>query len=151
MHKMQGLTPLGLTPLGLAPLGSVRRALVLVALAAAVGLPATTVSAQNDELIPQARPVSAWFTAVRSGNLEQLKDAFSAAMQRQFDQIGWGEVLAGYQDLFRKAFGDYSLADFRFEFAGGEERGQVNVEHKGNKLPGVRVIRESTGWKVDER
>ena len=117
----------------------------------AVGSPATIVSAQDAELIPPARPVFAWFAAVKSGNLEQLKSAFSAEMERQFDEIGWGEVLARYQAGFRNAFGEYALSDFRFEFVGGEERGQVNVEHKGNKFPAVRVIRESTGWKVDER
>jgi hypothetical protein len=130
---------------------AVRRALVLALLALAVWWPTTTIRAQDAGGTPQTRPVMVWFSAVSSGNLEQLKTAFSTSMQRQFEQEGWARVLETYQDSFRKAFGDYSLADFRLEFAGGEDRGYVNVLHRGNKLPAVRVVRESTGWKVDER
>ena len=43
------------------------------------------------------------------------------------------------------------VSDFRFEFVGAEDAGHVNIVHKGNNLPAVRVIRESTGWKVNER
>ena len=43
------------------------------------------------------------------------------------------------------------LEDFAFEFSGGEEKGVLSIVHKGKKLPGLRVIKEKTGWKVNER
>ena len=125
--------------------------LVAALLAVALSWSAPGLIAQDAEVIPQARPVLVWLSAVKSGNQDQLKTAFSAAMQRQFEERGWGNVLMIYQEAFQKAFGDYAVADFSFEFAGGEDRGHVNIMHRGNKWPAVLVIRESTGWKVNER
>ena len=125
--------------------------LVLIMLAVIGRGPAASVLAQDAEVAPQTRPVLVWLSAVKSGNQDQLKTAFSATMQKQFEQLGWPLVLDNYRQAFQKAFGDYVLADFSFEFVGGEDSGHVNVVHKGNKWPGVLVIRESTGWKVNER
>ena len=129
--------------------------LVLTLLALLAGWPTMTgqdaVTGRDGGAMPQVRPVLQWLSAVKSGNQDRLKTAFSAPMQRQFEQEGWPGVLRTYRDAFQKAFGDYVLEDFSFEFVGDADRGQVLVMHKGNKLPGVRVIRESTGWKVDER
>lgn len=106
---------------------------------------------QTPASVPQARPVSIWFSAVKNGNQDQLKTAFSESMRRQFDQEGWAKVLMTYQDLFRSAFGDYTLEDFSFAFTGGEDRGHVLVTFKGMAMPGLQVVREETGWKVNER
>jgi hypothetical protein len=101
--------------------------------------------------VPQAQPVVVWFSAVKNGNQEELKTAFSEAMRQRFDQEGWAKVLKTYQDGFKQAFGDYKLEDFTFEFAGGDDKGYVVVVHKGMKLPGVLVVKEKTGWRVNER
>ena len=101
--------------------------------------------------VPQARPVFILLSAVKNGDQEQLKTAFSESMRRQFDQEGWGKVLMTYQDLFRSAFGDYTLEDFSFAFTGGEDSGAVLVTFKVMAMPGLLVVRENTEWKVNER
>ena len=83
--------------------------------------------------------MSVWLSAVKKGDQEQLKTAFSESMRRQFDQEGWAQVLMTYQDLFRSAFGDYTLEDFSFAFTGGEDSGHVLITFKGMVLPGLRV------------
>lgn len=126
---------------------------VVIALAASVvSLQSQSAeSAQDAVVIPQARPVLTWLRAVKSGDPDQLKLAFSASMQRQFERDGWSNVLDIYRDSFQRAFGDYALSDFTFEFVGDADSGHVNIAHGGNKWPSILVIRESTGWKVNER
>ena len=126
---------------------------VVIALAASVAsLQSQSAElAQDAAVIPQVRPVLTWLSAVKSGDPDQLKLAFSASMQRQFERDGWLNVLDRYQDSFQRAFGDYALSDFTFDFVGGGDSGHVTIAHNGNKLPAVSVIRESTGWKVNER
>ena len=131
------------------------RSLLLVVLAIAASAASLqnqrAVFAQDLGAVPQVRPVIAWLSAVKSGDQDQLKLAFSADMQRQFEKDGWSKVLDIYRQSFQRAFGDYALSDFSFEFIGGEDSGHVNVAHNGNQWPAVRVIRENTGWKVNER
>ena len=126
-------------------------AVILVLLTSFLVRTETSAAAQDRTLVPQARPVLVWLSAVKAGNQDALKTAFSESMRRQFDQAGWATVLTTYQGVFRKAFGDYALDDFAFDFTGGAESGQVIIVHKGNRLPGVQVIREGTDWKVNER
>jgi hypothetical protein len=92
-----------------------------------------------------------WLRAVKSGDQEQLKTVFSERTRKQFEEEGWDKVLKMYQEVFNKQFGDYRPEDFAFQFAGGETAGEVFILHKGKKLPGLRVIKEGTAWKVDER
>jgi hypothetical protein len=130
----------------------VRFAIALVLLlTGAATWPALSAQDQTPSSVPQARPVSIWFSAVKNGNEDQLKTAFSESMRRQFDQEGWAKVLMTYQELFRSAFGDYKLEDFSFAFTGGEDSGAVLVTFKGMVMPGLQVVREETGWKVNER
>lgn len=103
------------------------------------------------DIIPQARPVFTWLKAVKDGDQKQLKTVFSERMRKTFDEEGWDRVLKTYQEVFKKDFGDYKLEDFAFEYTGGEEEGKVSVVHKGKRLSGLRVIKEKTDWKVDER
>ena len=83
--------------------------------------------------------VSIWLSAVKNGDQEQLKTAFSESMRRQFDQEGWAKVLMAYQDLFRSAFGDYELEDFSFAFTGGEDRGYVLITFKGMSAASIEA------------
>jgi len=103
------------------------------------------------EIVPPARPVFGLLQAVKDEDRERLKTVFSEAMRKSLEKEGWDKVLKSYQKVFEKEFGDYKLEDFTFEYIGGGEEGQVLVEHKGKKLPGLRVIRERTDWKINER
>jgi hypothetical protein len=102
-------------------------------------------------LIAPARPVFSLLKAVKDGDQERLKEVFSEGVRKMFDEEGWDKVLQTYREVFGKEFGDYGLEDFAFQYTGGEREGKVVVEHKGKKLPGLRVIKEPTGWKVNER
>jgi hypothetical protein len=103
------------------------------------------------EIVPPARPVFSLLEAVKDEDRERLKTVFSEVMRKRLEKEGWDKVLKSYQKVFRKEFGDYKLEGFTFEYIGGAEKGQVLVRHKGKKLPGLRVIKEQTDWKVNER
>ena len=106
---------------------------------------------QVKETIPQAQPVFLWLKAVKDGDQERLKTCFSDAMRGQFEKEGWDKVMAVYQGVFNKEFGDYRPEDFSFQFQGGESRGTVLISYHGRILPGLQVIKERNEWKVDER
>ena len=59
--------------------------------------------------------------------------------------------MKSYQEVFKHQFGDYKLDEFTFEFEGNEKKGTVSVVHKGKKTPGLRIIKEGTDWKINER
>ena len=103
------------------------------------------------EVFPPASPVFGLLQAVKDGDLERLKTVFSKDLRKSLEKEGWDKVLKTYQKVFEKEFGDYKLEDFTFEYIGGGEEGKVFVEHKSKKLPGLRVIKEQTDWKVNER
>ncbi|MGH9970397.1 MAG: hypothetical protein ACREBG_21755 [Pyrinomonadaceae bacterium] len=106
---------------------------------------------QAKEIAPHARPVFTWLKAVKERDQKQLKTVFSERMRKLFDKEGWHKTMKTYQKVFKDLFGDYKLEDFAFEFAGEEDKGKVSILYKGTELPGLRVIKESTDWKVDER
>lgn len=109
------------------------------------------VSDKSRQLAPQARPVFAWFQAVKAGDKAQLKTVFSQRMQTEHAKMGWDKVLKMYQDVFKKDFGDYKLDEFSFEFNGDDKKGEVLTVHNGKKLGELRVIKEGADWKVNER
>ena len=82
---------------------------------------------------------------------ERLKTVFSREMRKSLEKEGWDNVLKNYQTGFEKEFGDYKLEDFIFEYSGSEQEGKVLIGYKEKKLPGLQVIKESTGWKLNER
>ena len=104
-----------------------------------------------EHLVPQARPVATWLEAVKNGDKNRLKTVFSEKIRSRFDAEGWDKVMKTYQQVFKQEFGDYKLEDFKFEFTGDEEKGKVSVVHQGKKTPGLRVVKEKSGWKVNER
>jgi len=106
---------------------------------------------QATEVIPQAQPVLNWLQAVKDGDEKQLKTVFSESLRKGFEEEGWNKVLKGYQEVFKSQFGDYRLEDFTFEYRGGEDKGKLTIFHKSKKLPGLRVIKEQTDWKVNEQ
>jgi hypothetical protein len=103
------------------------------------------------KIAPQTKPVSAWLQAVRTGDKAQLKTVFSQRMQIRHAEMGWDKVMKAYQNVFKEEFGDYKLENFTFEFEGNEQTGKVSIVRKGKKLPGLRVIKEGSDWKVNER
>lgn len=105
---------------------------------------------KSKEIAPQAKPVFTLLKAVKSGDQELLRTAFSVRMQTGLDDNGWDELLKTYQESFKKEFGEYKLDEFTFEFTGTETEGQVSVVHKGKDLPGLYVIKEKASWKLNE-
>jgi hypothetical protein len=112
---------------------------------------AQTTTQSAGGVVVQAQPVYTWLQAVQEGDADQLQGAFSARMRKVFEAEGWKSVLTRYRNAFEQAFGDYRLEEFTFTFAGGEQDGKVVIVHKGRALPGVMVVREPGGWKVNER
>ena len=106
------------------------------------------------KIIPQARPIFALLEAVKNSDQKQLKTVFCEMGRKEFEKEGWGKVLAIYQEYFKKAFGDYKLEDFTFEYKGfeGEDfMGMVSITRKGKKFGELMVIKESAVWKMAER
>jgi hypothetical protein len=67
---------------------SIRRTLVVAALAVATGASALSVGAHDATVIPQARPVLAWLSAVKAGN-HQLKRKELPAVRVIRENDGW--------------------------------------------------------------
>jgi hypothetical protein len=105
----------------------------------------------DTNVVPQARPVIELLRSVKNGDLNELKSVFAEAVEKNFDGIGWDEIMTTYRELFAKEFGDYEMVDFTFEFSGSEDEGAVSIVHKGKELPAMRVICENSNWKLNER
>ena len=103
------------------------------------------------QLAPQARPILAWFEAVKRGDREQLESVFSVRMRERFEKMGWEEAMREYQAVFKHFLGDYHLDAFAFSFTGGEQEGKVAVVYEDKEYRGLRVIKEEADWKVNER
>lgn len=104
-------------------------------------------------VVPEARPAVILLQAAKAGDLELLKTAFSVPMKSRVDRDGpegWEELLNTYQELFSAFFGEYSIDEFEFEFAGSEAEGEVTVRHSGQEFPGLYVVIEDGGWKLNE-
>ena len=74
--------------------------------------------------------------------------------RKEFEKEGWDKVLAIYQEYFKKAFGDYKLEDFTFEYKRFEDEdfmGMVSITRKGKKFGELMVIKENAVWKMAER
>lgn len=133
---------------------SMRWSALLLSLILNLSLVAGWPQAGPDEahnIVPPAQPVVRWLKAVKAGDQKLLKTVFSETMRKEFDEVGWDKVLKTYQEVFGREIGDYKLEEFAFEYTGGEDEGEVLVVHKGKKFPGLRVIKEQAGWKVNER
>lgn len=105
------------------------------------------------QIIEQGQPVYRWFKAVQTGDQELLKSVFSQRIRKAHDATGWDKMMKTYQEVFKKDFGDYKLADLRFTYSGkaGAINGTVSVRVNGKDHHGLRVINEKGDWKVDER
>ena len=106
---------------------------------------------QGEDVAEQVRPVVMLLRAVRNGDREALMRAFCARLRAEFEALGWAQVLQGYQDGFRQQFGQFELTEFTFAFAGGDDRGQVSITHRGGTLPALAVVREAGEWRLNER
>jgi hypothetical protein len=103
-------------------------------------------------VIPQTRPVVALLKAVKAGDTEQMKDAYSEKFQKQIEKLGgWDKNLKYYGRAFKAFFGDYQLDEFTFGYSGGDDAGKVSITHKGKKVPGMKVVKEKGGWKINQR
>jgi len=106
------------------------------------------------KIIPQARPIFALLEAVKNSDQKQLKTVFCEMGRKEFELEGWDKVLAIYQEYFKKAFGDYKLEDFTFEYKRFEDEdfmGMVSITRKGKKFGELMVIKENAVWKMAER
>ena len=105
--------------------------------------------AKAGDIIPQAQPIVKLLKAVKEGDQEQLKPAFSERMRAKFDKEGWDKALQAYQKYFKEEFGDYKLEDFAFDY---KEQGGVSIVYKGKTLRGgMSVLLEKDVWKINER
>jgi len=100
---------------------------------------------------PQAQPVAALLKAVRTQDPQLLKTVFSTNLRKEMELQGLESVLKVYERVFEDQFGKYDPGDFRFQYQGDADEGKVFVLYQGKRAPGLRVIREEGGWKVDER
>jgi hypothetical protein len=107
-----------------------------------------------ERIEPQARPVATLLIAVQDEDMRLFKSAFSSRMQKSITSEGQGEWRVGmreYKTLFAKEFGNYQIDDFEFSFSGDGQKGHVGVVLRGRELPGLAVIQEGPGWKLDEK
>ena len=96
-------------------------------------------------------PVITWLAAVKKGDREELKSAFSQRIRKRFDEEGWDKPLKTYQETFAAEFGDYRLSEFSLAYSTlGDQDGEVTVFRKGKEFRELRIIKENDRWKIDE-
>lgn len=107
----------------------------------------------ESQIIEQGQPVYRWFKAVQTGDQELLKSVFSERIRKSHETTGWDKMMKTYQDVFKKDFGDYKLADLRFTFSGKADAttGTISIRVNGKDHDGLRMIKENGEWKVNER
>ena len=102
------------------------------------------------KLVPQTRAVDAWIRAVKRGDLGAYKVAHSARMRKVYEKSGWEKGLKAHQTAFQRAFGDYTLGDFKYAFEGNAQRGRVKVSFRGTAMSNMSIVNEKGRWRIDE-
>ena len=107
---------------------------------------------EHNSRIPQAEPVVNQLLAAKKSDPELLKSVFSKEVIRRIESLDreWPEVLRMYSDLWSETFGDYDVDNFYYRFEGDESKGTVHITYKV-ELPGLNVVKEESGWKINER
>lgn len=114
------------------------------------------------EVRAEVKPVSNWFRSVQTSDLALFRSVWSETMLTRMpaldDEEKWKEALRKYATAWERAFGAYQLSDFSFTYAGDGEKGVVTIDFRSTrlpesprKLPGIRVVKEPAGWRIDER
>ena len=103
------------------------------------------------KLVPQTRAVDAWIRSVKRGNLGAYKVAHSERMRKMYEKSGWEKGLKAHQAAFQKAFGDYTLGDFKYTFEGNAQRGRVKVSFRGTPMANMTLVNEKGRWRIDEK
>ncbi len=129
----------------------VQQPLAGVLLVGAIAFGVCASSGRAVEPILQAQPIYALLKSVKDKDQKQLQTVFSERLRAEFEEQGWDKVLQQYEAAFNETFGEYAIEDFAFEFSGDEEMGEVSFIFKGKKFPGLRVVKESGEWKMNER
>lgn len=96
-------------------------------------------------------PARIWLEAVKKGDQEKLRTAFSKKVQKRLDTEGWDKCLETYQDAFLTELGDYEVDEFAFGYSTALDRdGQVEVFHKGKEFRKLQIIKKNDRWKIDK-
>ena len=114
-----------------------------------------TLSANTDNITPQANPIYNLFDSIIMQNETQLKTVFSERMVTTLEKkYGWTESLKQYTKLFKKEFGDYQMKDLSFKFEAdstNDSKGRIWTFFKGKKTENLSIILENDKWKMNER
>ena len=97
------------------------------------------------------RPVMQMLIAVRDGDIELFKAAYSARLRRDFENEGWDRVFERYRSLIRSELGQYTLSDFVLSAHVKSDWATVGIKHQGRTLPSISLARENDAWRIDER
>ena len=112
----------------------------------------TTLESKHKPIIPEAKPVSDFFSASKTGDIALIKSAYSENMKNRIGSSDeeWKAFTKKYQDYWPAFFGEYDLNNLHYRFEGNDSKGIIYVTYKV-ELPGLMVIKEKSGWKINER
>ena len=90
---------------------------------------------RESQVIAQARPIVQLLEAVKDSGVGRIKSAWSRRTISTINPDGtdehWKKVLDLYRQVLKREFGQYQITDFKFEFEGNEEKGEVIATFKG--------------------
>ena len=100
-------------------------------------------------LTPQAQAVMNWLDSGKRDDIKAFQAAWSAERLQYYRAQGWDTIFADFKQRWDDTFGDYKSGDFKFEFKGDDNAGDIIVRFKSEvKAPPLRVKREASGWKI---
>ena len=106
---------------------------------------------QMSGVSPEARPVATLLLAVQKNDMGAFKSLYSSRMKPIVGEQGWKVALEKYRTLFAEEFGNYQLADFAFSYSGDSTSGHVHITFRDKQMGELRVTREDSEWKLDEK
>ncbi|MFH0792449.1 MAG: hypothetical protein V2A74_00290, partial [bacterium] len=108
-------------------------------------------TSQMGDIRSEVRPVATLIIAVRQNDVNLFKSVYSSRMKSVLEKTGWKIGLGKYRKTFSEEFGEYQLDDFTLSYSGDGNAGLVYITFKNKQMGELRVIREDSVWKLNEK
>ena len=100
--------------------------------------------------IEQSTPFENILISIKTDSAALFRDAFSKQIIGEDTAIDkWQERLEEAKGKLGSRFGDFELTDFTYEFDANQSR--LAVYWKGEKVINMEVVKEKSGWKLNEK
>lgn len=94
-------------------------------------------------------PARVWLNAIVNDDSSLLKTAYSDEVASKTED--WQSRLEEYRQQLEKDLGEFDRHQFDFgSLTSWDQEGEIDVSYKGKEYRTFKIIREQTGWRLDE-